>query len=150
MKKVLLVGAMATLLIGCNKEQMGTSFGALGGAIIGSTIGKGSGNLAAVGLGAIFGAAIGNSIGSSMDKQDQSYYNQSTMESLEYAKTGQSTTWINPDSGNKGKTTISKTYQNRNGRYCREFQQTITVGGTQQQGYGTACRQPDGDWEIVS
>ncbi len=35
------------------------------------------------------------------------------------------------------------------GQYCREFQQTIVVGGQQQQGYGRACRQPDGSWKIV-
>jgi len=35
------------------------------------------------------------------------------------------------------------------GRQCREFQQTITVGGRTEQAYGTACLQPDGSWEIV-
>ena len=34
-------------------------------------------------------------------------------------------------------------------RECREFQQTIVVNGEQQQGYGKACRQPDGTWKIV-
>jgi hypothetical protein len=32
--------------------------------------------------------------------------------------------------------------------YCREFQQSVTIGGVTQQGYGTACLQPDGSWEI--
>jgi hypothetical protein len=32
---------------------------------------------------------------------------------------------------------------------CREFQQTITVGGQTQEAYGTACRQSDGSWKIV-
>lgn len=36
------------------------------------------------------------------------------------------------------------------GRYCREFQQDISVGGRTERAYGTACRQPDGAWEIVS
>jgi len=36
------------------------------------------------------------------------------------------------------------------GRYCREFQHDITVGGRTQEGYGVACRQPDGSWQIVS
>lgn len=36
------------------------------------------------------------------------------------------------------------------GRYCREFQHKITVGGRLEQGYGTACRQPDGSWEVIS
>ena len=32
---------------------------------------------------------------------------------------------------------------------CREFQQTIMIGGQPQQAYGTACRQQDGTWKIV-
>ena len=35
------------------------------------------------------------------------------------------------------------------GRYCREFIQEIRVGNQVQQGYGTACRQPDGSWEMI-
>jgi hypothetical protein len=33
---------------------------------------------------------------------------------------------------------------------CREFQDTVTVGGTQQRAYGTTCQQPDGSWLIVA
>jgi hypothetical protein len=36
------------------------------------------------------------------------------------------------------------------GRYCREFQQKVTIGGKTEEAYGTACRQPDGTWEVVS
>lgn len=32
--------------------------------------------------------------------------------------------------------------------YCREFTQTFTIGNKTQKGYGTACLQPDGSWEI--
>ena len=35
------------------------------------------------------------------------------------------------------------------GRYCREFQQKITIGGKSEDAYGTACQQPDGAWEIL-
>ena len=35
-------------------------------------------------------------------------------------------------------------------QHCREFQQTVMVGGQPQQGYGTTCLQPDGSWQIVS
>ena len=42
----------------------------------------------------------------------------------------------------------TRTYQNQSGQYCREFTQTIQVGGESQQGHGTACRQPDGSWKI--
>jgi hypothetical protein len=33
--------------------------------------------------------------------------------------------------------------------YCREFTQSVTIGGRVEHGYGTACMQPDGAWEIV-
>jgi hypothetical protein len=36
------------------------------------------------------------------------------------------------------------------GRYCREFQQEVSVGGRMEQAYGTACRNPDGSWEVIS
>jgi hypothetical protein len=35
------------------------------------------------------------------------------------------------------------------GQYCREFQQSIDIGGRNQPAYGTACQQPDGSWTIV-
>ncbi|MCB1530608.1 MAG: hypothetical protein H6853_05580 [Rhodospirillales bacterium] len=32
--------------------------------------------------------------------------------------------------------------------YCREYVRTITIGNRTEEGYGTACLQPDGSWEI--
>ena len=69
---------------------------------------------------------------------------------IENARTGETSTWKNPDSGHSGSITPTNTFQNANGQYCREYQQTINVGGQKEQGYGTACRQPDGSWKIVS
>lgn len=34
--------------------------------------------------------------------------------------------------------------------YCREYQATSTIDGRPQPVYGTACRQADGTWRIVS
>jgi hypothetical protein len=34
------------------------------------------------------------------------------------------------------------------GRYCREYTATAVIAGREQQIYGTACRQPDGAWEL--
>src|SRR6185437_1823809 len=33
---------------------------------------------------------------------------------------------------------------------CREFQDTVTVGGKPQRAYGTTCQQADGSWQIQS
>ena len=37
-----------------------------------------------------------------------------------------------------------------NNPYCREYQRSVTVGNHLEQSYGTACRQPDGAWKVVS
>ena len=33
--------------------------------------------------------------------------------------------------------------------YCREYTQTLKIGNALQQAYGTACRQPDGSWQLI-
>lgn len=43
----------------------------------------------------------------------------------------------------------SPVYTDPMGRTCREYQTTLSVGGTGQPGYGTACLQADGSWRIV-
>jgi surface antigen len=72
-----------------------------------------------------------------------------SQQSLEYGTSGGKTEWKNPDTGNYGYVTPSRVYKNNRGDYCREYTQTIFVGGKEQQAYGKACRQPDGNWEIV-
>ncbi|GAB4356881.1 MAG: hypothetical protein Kow00114_08090 [Kiloniellaceae bacterium] len=54
------------------------------------------------------------------------------------------------DGGAFGSVTATRDGVDGGGRYCREFQHDITVGNRTEQGYGVACRQPDGAWEIVS
>lgn len=130
------------------KQTVGTLLGAAGGAALGSNIGKGKGQIVGIAAGTLLGAAVGSGIGASLDRADKMYYNQTYTRTLETVPSGQTVAWQNPDSGNSGSFTPTRTYQN-NGQYCREFTQTIRVGGQQQQGYGVACRQPDGTWQIV-
>ncbi len=70
---------------------------------------------------------------------------------LQYSlEQNRSSIWVNPDTGNSGDILLDKSYHNGQGEYCREFTQTIFIGGEKQQGYGTACQQPDGTWRIVA
>lgn len=41
-------------------------------------------------------------------------------------------------------------FQNERGQYCREYQTQVKVGGQIRNSYGTACEQPDGEWEVVN
>ena len=149
------VAVTAIGLAGCaqdagNKEIGGTLLGAAGGGLLGSQFGGGSGQLIATAAGVFLGGLLGQQVGSSLDKADQAYAARAYSQSLETAPSGQTTAWHNPDSGHSGSYTPVRTYQTDGGRYCREFQQTVQVGGETQSAYGTACRQPDGSWEIVS
>ena len=64
------------------------------------------------------------------------------------ARVGETIRWNR--SGASGAVTVLRDGRSASGRYCREFQQTVTIGGRTEQAYGTACQQPDGAWEIVS
>jgi len=158
LKNILVAGVAASLLVACSqsggrdgriaKADVGVMTGAIGGALAGSTLGKGKGNVAAIAAGTLLGAYVGHEIGASLDRADMAYLKRNTQRTLESVKTGQTTTWKNPDSGNKGSLTVTNTFQSPQGQHCREFTQNITVGGKAQEGYGKACRKPDGSWEI--
>jgi hypothetical protein len=54
------------------------------------------------------------------------------------------------DDNGAGTLVTTAAYNASDGRYCREYQKTVTVSGRLQEAWGTACLQPDGDWQIVS
>ena len=125
--------------------------GSLGGAAVGAGIAAlAHGNPAAIVASAVGGALIGGYIGHRLDNKDKEIAAQAASRAFENNRTGQTSSWSNPDSGNSGTITPTKTYQAASGQYCREYQQNITVGGEKHQAYGTACRQPDGSWQIQS
>lgn len=153
-KSVLATLAFALLLPACqssnmgNDETIGTLGGAAAGGLLGSQFGKGSGKLVTTGLGVLLGGWAGNEIGASMDETDRLKARQAEQRAYT-APIGQQITWNNPNNGNVGVITPVRDGYAQNGAYCREFQQTITIGGQQQKGYGKACQQPDGSWKIV-
>lgn len=132
-----------------NKQMIGGGTGAVLGGLAGSQIGGGSGRLWATGAGVLLGALAGSEIGSSLDKADQTYAMQANQRAYS-APVGETIRWNNPDSGNYGTVTPTRTGTDNYGRACREYSQTIYVGGKQQSGYGTACQQSDGSWKVVN
>lgn len=161
MKKVVVVATMAAMLAACqpngnggntlggfSKQDTGTVLGGVGGALLGAQVGKGNGQLVGVAAGTLLGAALGNSIGASLDRADMTYYNRTSQQALETGQAGQSLPWRNPESGNSGSVTPGKYYQASSGQYCREYTQSINIGGRVERGVGTACRNEDGSWQI--
>lgn len=131
------------------KETGGTLIGGATGALLGSQVGGGRGRLLGVAVGTLAGALIGQEIGKSLDRADQAEMERTAQYTLEHNRTDEPGTWRNPDSGHYGSVTPRRTYQTAEGWYCREYQQTVIIGGEERQAYGTACRQPDGSWKIV-
>lgn len=146
-----LIVAFSLFVSSCTKEETGTLLGAIGGAVIGDAIGgkgSGTGNVIAIAAGTMAGAYIGKEIGKSLDKADRQAMQNQTQYSLENSPSGDASTWHNPDSGNSGTITPQPAYTNKTDEYCREYQQTVTVGGKTETAYGSACRQADGTWKI--
>ena len=138
------------LLLGCESTGPKTTVGGLGGAAAGGLLaaalgGKGAG----IAAGTILGGLIGGTIGDRLDAADREKAHTAAAQALEAVPSGHSVAWQNPDSGNTGTVTPVKTYQTATGQYCREYTQTITIGGERHKSYGTACRESDGSWRIV-
>ena len=163
MKKYLAACGASILIAACapvdgtysNSSRAGISkkdIGAISGMVIGGSIAndlsynsKNKG-LTTV-LGAFIGGVLGQSIGAQLDEADKKMVSGAYRQALESTPSNESVTWDNPDSGNYGSFTPVRTYQDNRG-YCREYSQEIVIGGKQQAAYGTACRQPDGSWQI--
>ncbi|NCX93578.1 MAG: glycine zipper 2TM domain-containing protein [Gammaproteobacteria bacterium] len=160
MKKALLVALSSTLvvgLVGCqnsdgtyNKQDIGLVSGAVLGGLVGSRFGGGTGQLLATGAGAVVGAWAGSQIGKSMDQQDKMNM-QGALSNVDSNKT---VAWNNDQGVHytftpTTPTVTDQTSVNGTKRYCREFIQTATIEGKQQQMYGKACRQEDGSWQVV-
>lgn len=148
------LACFALLSTGCaqttgDNGTTGALIGGVTGALAGSSIGKGSGRVAATMLGAFTGAVIGSEVGEYMDDLDRQNadlaFNQATK-----APVGKTITWNNPQSGHYGKVTTIKDGRASSGEYCREFQSQVNIGGKVKDAYGTACMRPDGSWEIIS
>ncbi|MCD8497993.1 MAG: glycine zipper 2TM domain-containing protein [Alphaproteobacteria bacterium] len=159
MKKfVILTMAVATLGLGAcqntfqnagTKQTVGALGGAVAGGVLGSQVGGGSGRLIATGAGVLLGGLLGSEIGASLDNADKAYAMQAQNRAYA-APVGETISWNNPQSGNAGSITPVRDGYASSGRYCREYQQEIVVGGKRESAYGTACQMPDGSWEIVS
>lgn len=144
---VLMSTMLLTLAAGCESmthEQQGELIGGALGGVVGSQVGEGHGRTAAIIIGTMAGAMIGRHIGQTMDDVDR----MQTARTLNDARTGQSSTWINPDTGYEYTVTPTRTYE-RSGGPCREFSLIATVGNQPgQEVYGDACLQADGSWLI--
>lgn len=151
MRRIKVVAAAAALLalVGAceSKQTTGTIVGAAGGGLAGHWIGGFWGAAA----GALIGGLVGSQVGKSMDREDRARAEQTSQRAMEQNSTGQSATWSNPNTGHSGSVTpTSNAYVAQGGETCREFQQTVSAGGSSDTARGRACKQADGSWKVVN
>jgi surface antigen len=149
--------AIAMLLLvpltGCQtiSENPKTAIGGLGGSATGGLIAAAAGaGGAGIAAGVIGGALVGGLVGNLLDQRDKDLQAKAAAQAFEAAPSGKGVAWKNPDNGHAGTVTPTRTYQTAQGSYCREYTQTVTIEGKQENSYGTACRQPDGSWKITN
>jgi surface antigen len=158
-QRIAILTVIAFIMVGCTGttesggigENKKTLIGGLGGAAAGGLIAAAlHGGTAGIIGGILAGGLIGGAVGDRMDAADRREAQQAAQQALEKEPSGKAVAWHNPDSGHSGSVTPVRTYQKSSGQYCREYQQTVDIGGQKHQAYGTACRQPDGSWKIES
>lgn len=141
---------LAPIVGPCDRGKVvGTLAGAASGGYLGSKIGDGDEQLVAVGAGVFIGAILGHEIGAMLDRGDLACAERAAQQA-HAVPVGQQIAWNNPQTGHSGTVTPIRegTYRST-GQYCREYQTTVTIGGREEEAYGTTCRQPDGSWKIV-
>ena len=153
MYAILLI-TVAIMVSGCAgtiaKQGSGTAIGAVTGGALAYGLGKNSSNKNIwMLLGVASGALIGNNIGAQLDERDRLLAGQTMQQTLELGPDQSQGQWQNPNTGHSGTVTPTATRIASTGQPCREFITTVKIGGVEQQGYGTACRQADGSWKIV-
>ena len=82
----------------------------------------------------------------SLSGADTAQMNSAIQAALEFKKTGESDNWANAASTHRGTVTPTRTWRSDDGRDCRDYQQTVTVGEVTRVGYGSACRAGNGVW----
>lgn len=132
-----------------SKQGVGTVVGGAAGAVAGAQFGKGKGQLAMTALGAALGAYAGSEVGKGLDELDRMKAEEAHRKAMN-APVGQTIAWNNPDNGHRGTVTSTRDGRSSSGQYCREYQQDVVIGGKTERAYGTACRQPDGSWQVVN
>lgn len=154
---ILAVVAGSLFLTGCNhvyapvntREGVGAVSGAVAGGVIGHQIGSGSDRVATTAIGALAGGLIGAEIGRLLDERDRQEALAAEYRALEFGRAGRPVAWRNDASGIYGEVVAGRGSQG-NSLDCRDYTHTVHIDGRARIARGTACRQPDGTWRIVS
>lgn len=79
--------------------------------------------------------------------QDQAAMETALNQALEVNLSNNELAWRNPNSGRSAVFTPVHTYQDKSGKYCREYRKDVTTQDQTETTYGLACRTDEGSWK---
>ncbi len=139
-------GGYADLTCNHSGARTGAVVGGVIGGVLGSNIGKGDGKTLATIAGTIVGSYVGESVGAQMDAADS----RCAGEPFEVAHDNQSVNWKNPDTNANYRVTPVSSYNSQSGQMCRDYTSEVIIDGRRQTSTGSACKNSDGEWQIIN
>lgn len=131
---------------GSGPFNIGSLIGVAAGGILGNQVGSGSGKILATVGGALLGGIVGNAVYQDITARDEAQINQA----LERTPTGRTVSWTNPDTGNRFEVQPTRTFKNSARQDCRDYKTWVFIDGYEKEVTGTACRNTNGQWVLVS
>jgi surface antigen len=98
--------------------------------------------------GTFIGRLVSEAFETHLDAADQQAQREAAYYALETQRSGVRVDWRNLASGHYEYIQPVRTYTNAQGQDCREFLSEVRVGTARQKVTGSACRQPDGSWQL--
>jgi surface antigen len=102
------------------------------------------GGTAASRISAMNGGLVGGTIGAGLNAGEKRSALEAEYKALEYTASGQKVAWQGV-SGHSGEVVAAQPYR-VGSQDCRQYTQTVVIGGASTTARGTACRNSDGSW----
>lgn len=130
--RILCAVAAALLVAGCGTKPTGT---------VPATMAP---------IGEVRDSRLGTQIGTSLSPDDLQAAKAAEYRALEYGRSDEEVRWQQGDGSDlRGTIELGRSYQ-VNRLDCRDYTNTLFIGGRPQVARGVACREPEGTWRIVS
>ena len=120
----------------------------LTGAVSGCVTATGEGTAPADTAGRVEGSLIARNEALGLSREDQAVALQAEFRALETTPAGAAVSWRNPATGHAGDVLPGPAYQ-VNAQSCRDYTHTVQAADAASF-QATACRGPDGVWQVVT
>jgi surface antigen len=139
--------ALSLALTGCAAAPAVPIASAAGAAGVGGGAAASGSTSAVAAAGALGGGLVGATIGKKIEREDREKAAAAERQAL---SRNEPVAWTGTKGGTRGKVAPTSSYVDAGGRLCREFSETVTIDGREEAATGLACQQPDGEWRLVS